>query len=128
MVAWGTGVSAGHTLRVTASNGCGVSSNRTLAVTITNCIREQLAGANNYVNAFPNPAMDNVNIEFTSDANSEFNINLIDMAGRIVRTQSGVSSEGLNQLKFDVADLTSGVYMIVLNNGSNRSTFRLMIE
>ena len=127
-VAWGTVVSTGQTLRVNATNGCGTSTNRTLAITILSCIREDLNAYANYVNAFPNPANDNVNIEFNSNDNSEYTVNLIDMSGRIVRSQSGVSTEGLNQLRFDVADLTSGIYMIILNNGSSQRTIRLMID
>ena len=61
---------------------------------------------------FPNPASNVLNIN--SENNLE-QVSITDMSGRTIKT---INSSNSNQLKVDVADLTSGVYFIqVVSNG-----------
>ncbi|MFN5355655.1 MAG: T9SS type A sorting domain-containing protein, partial [Bacteroidota bacterium] len=128
-VDWTAGVTIGQTLAVRASNACGNSTNRTIAVSIQSCPREAMeAGSILSMTAYPNPATDFVNVYFTTANIAEYTIQLMDMSGRVLRNFDGESTEGVNNVPFEMSDLSSGMYLIVLDHDSSRQTIRLVVE
>ncbi|MBL0139507.1 MAG: hypothetical protein IPP86_13410 [Bacteroidetes bacterium] len=86
-----TGVSG--QIGIKAINACGVSGTRTLMINPTPCrmsgsqkeIQKQLG-----LNIYPNPAHENLNIEFKSSFdNSDYKIEVVDLSGRILNTITG---------------------------------------
>ena len=128
-VTWGTGVPVSQTITVRAANGCGTSLNRTIAVSVNNCVREnESIGTILSMTAYPNPTSDNVNIEFNANGVAKYTVRLLDLSGRELRVQAGESMEGLNKTSFNVSDLSSGIYLIVMDHDNNRKTLRLTVE
>ncbi|MFM9056212.1 MAG: T9SS type A sorting domain-containing protein, partial [Bacteroidota bacterium] len=128
-VDWTAGVTIGQTLAVRAANACGSSTNRTAAVSIQSCPREAMeAGSILSMTAYPNPATDFVNVYFTTANIAEYTIQLMDMSGRVLRNFDGESTEGVNNVPFEMSDLSSGMYLIVLDHDSSRQTIRLVVE
>jgi hypothetical protein len=66
---------------------------------------------------FPNPANDFINIEFINPQKDRFNIEIIDITGRILinNTYSAVKSEK-NTRKIDVSRLPNGIYLCVIKS------------
>jgi len=129
LVDWATGVTIGQTLAVRASNACGSSTNRTAAVSVQACPRESMqTGSILSMHAYPNPATDYVNVFFTTAQVGEFTLQLMDMSGRVLRNFDGESTEGVNNVPFEMSELSSGMYLIVLDHDSSRQTLRLVVE
>ena len=63
---------------------------------------------------YPNPANEvlNIDVELTSFQGNDVEIEIMDINGRIVRSQSTELNRGCNHLEVDISEIPSGVYMI----------------
>ncbi len=83
---------------------------------------EPAEGPIQYVEVFPNPAKDRINIRFAEE--NEAVVNLYDMTGRLVYTANAntqyfvISTQGLSQ----------GIYTLVVNVGEKQSVDRVVVE
>ena len=83
---------------------------------------EGVEGPTQYVEVFPNPAKDRINIRFAEAG--EAVISLYDMTGRMVYTANAntqcfvIPTQGLSQ----------GVYSLVVNVGEKQSVNRVVVE
>ena len=85
--------------------------------------------ANNFdVICYPNPANAELNIEFISNDDYATSIRITDMIGKSMLIQNEHSSPGENKFRLDVAGISSGIYMIEVVNGEQKSVQRIMIE
>jgi hypothetical protein len=57
---------------------------------------------------FPNPASDQISIEFALSENSQKTIDILDLSGRVLKT----INSSLGQVDMDISDLCNGEYMI----------------
>jgi len=75
----------------------------------------------NGVSLFPNPAGALIKCEITSSENTEGLVRFYNSIGQIVITQYLELFDGNNKYSFDLSDLKSGVYYIIITNenGSN---------
>ncbi|WP_129020527.1 T9SS type A sorting domain-containing protein [Edaphocola flava] len=93
-------------------------SNNVIGYTITfgnpNSIKEtQLA--KEVISVYPNPAVNEVNFDYTFKAATEASVRVLDVTGRQVYTQSfGKQAAGKQSLKVDVSSLNNGMYTIEL--------------
>ena len=73
---------------------------------------EKKIGKNNLV-IYPNPAANQINVEFNSSNNSLVNVQLFNLNGQIVREiQPTNLQKGENTFKFNVEELNNGIYII----------------
>lgn len=64
---------------------------------------------------YPNPAVNNTNIRFAIDRNSDVNIELSDLTGRVIRNISERNmSAGEHTINMDVSDLAAGNYIYTI--------------
>ena len=77
---------------------------------------------------FPNPSTGLVNVAFNSAADSRYVITLQDMEGRSVFSDEGVSMQGDNKLSYDFGKLSTGMYLMNIQNNEERAVIRLIIE
>lgn len=63
-------------------------------------------------NPFPNPAADFINIEFFTKSSGEAQIDVIDMAGRLISTENLNLSHGMNVKQIQTSTLRRGIYFI----------------
>jgi len=78
---------------------------------------------------YPNPASGvttvNVNIRKTSDLSLE----VVNMMGQVVMTvDAGVAQPGMNRIKFDVSNLTSGAYFYTVRAGASSVSKKMIVE
>jgi parallel beta-helix repeat protein len=63
---------------------------------------------------WPNPVIDNVNITLTADRNQNLNLRVVDLNGRVVRSQVVNVTKGMNQITVNLNTLNKGVYVVQL--------------
>jgi hypothetical protein len=74
----------------------------------------------NQVKLYPNPVVETFNLEFTLDNSMQIEIEVADASGKIVKQlYNGKAAMGVNTFSFNKANLSSGVYFIVVKNNSN---------
>ena len=76
---------------------------------------------------YPNPAKNNVTIDFISQSNKKTNLVLTDMLGKRVKEFSINTVNGVNSINLDLVDLNEGVYFINFNNNNIKSTKKLVV-
>lgn len=66
--------------------------------------------------AFPNPAVQSLNLSFDQDKTAMVTINITDMNGKLVKKQAEKMTAGRVSISIDVSTLSSGAYIISLIN------------
>jgi len=78
------------------------------------------------LSAYPNPMGDQINVVFGSSAAGVADIQIHDLAGRLVMTNSVSVQEGANRFDMNVAGLVPGYYMMTVSSGTQREWLRLV--
>ncbi len=78
-----------------------------------------------YVKLSPNPFKESTILSFSNLKNDNFNLQILDITGRIVRKTDKL--EG-NSIKIEKGNLVSGVYFVQINQGNNTWNKKLIIE
>ncbi|MEO1450842.1 MAG: S8 family serine peptidase, partial [Bacteroidota bacterium] len=76
----------------------------------------------------PNPARDLVTMQFVEEDERDIQVNVINMTGQTVLRKQFQSIEGENQYELNVADLAAGVYFVIMQDGMETQSKRLVIE
>jgi hypothetical protein len=76
---------------------------------------------------YPNPAQDNLNIEFMSEANAQATVSVFDMTGRKVLGIEKETTEGINLLNLNTANLVKGNYIFQIQNNGETLHQRFVI-
>jgi hypothetical protein len=67
---------------------------------------------------YPNPSSSYTNLEFRLDENKEVNLQVLDITGKVMISESfGSMAQGKQRLNLDVSGLANGIYFINLNVG-----------
>ena len=77
---------------------------------------------------YPNPANDQLNVSLLFAESNAVNIELFDLTGKAVATPNMNQAISPNQYTLDVADLTKGVYILKVTNGTKVSTSKVTIS
>ncbi|MEI6766553.1 MAG: T9SS type A sorting domain-containing protein [Bacteroidota bacterium] len=80
------------------------------------------------ISMYPNPAGNNLTLEYNTEFNDNSTVNVYDMSGRLVLSNSFTSTKGLNTWNIDLSQLMNGLYMIELINSSDRIINKIMVE
>jgi hypothetical protein len=76
---------------------------------------------------FPNPAGFEASLAFKSKVNGNSEITVINQLGSVVLRKSLAVNEGDNLKKLDVSLLSSGMYYIKIQNGSEIQTAKIIV-
>lgn len=87
---------------------------------------EALSARNFNVTIYPNPANDLIAVQSRSTNTTNLTVELRDMAGRLVQTQT--LYQGSTMCYFDVQAIYAGNYIIRISDGKNISTHTITIE
>lgn len=119
---WGT---SSGTVLCTPSNACGSSKTKTYAVTV-NCRigNDEVPAINNSMEltAYPNPFNDKLNIQLTSDVNENVNIQVADIAGRII-SKHLINANTVYSLG---EHLPGGIYFVTAKQNYTVKTIRVV--
>jgi hypothetical protein len=121
-------------ISVNATNStCSVSSNSSVRLITKNGCRIIDENVNNNIEvlftAFPIPAHEEVIIRFETQDEAEYQLNLYDIKGQLVKSRSELSIPGKNLMVMDVRTLNSGIYMMRITGANgHRGSVRVVIE
>jgi len=77
---------------------------------------------------FPNPASDEVNVEFTLQNSANVILEIVDLNGKVLHTRTFVSlNNGLNKFNVNISDFASGIYSVILRSDHSLTTKKLVI-
>ena len=81
------------------------------------------------VGPIPNPSVGNFRLQIYTRTSSGILISLCDLSGRIIQSKFGLSDfEGNLDIEFETSELTSGMYLLIIENQSVRMVKRLVIH
>ena len=121
---WGTGTG---NVNVSASNGCGISGVRSQSFTGTSCREEGTSTLANFI-VYPNPAHDKVTVSIYVKEETQFNIKLRDISGRVLLSENLKGSGGLNAYDMDLKNFAEGIYMIEVQSGRQSWKTKVVVE
>ena len=78
------------------------------------------------INVFPNPASDLIAVQINGLLKDDLSVRLFDMTGR--KIESKIISKGQTIAFFDAETLYDGTYLIVIENGNNRITKKVVVQ
>jgi hypothetical protein len=76
----------------------------------------------------PNPFTGNTTISFQSAVSKNFDLKIMSATGAIVYAEKVKSQIGMNYINIDCSKLSSGMYMILLNDDKNRLTKKMQVK
>jgi len=79
-------------------------------------------------NIFPNPTNGLFNLSVKSDINATAEIEVIDLAGRVVLTKNNEVTTGRNQIQIDASELNKGIYLISTKINDKTSVKKLIVK
>ncbi len=81
------------------------------------------------LNLFPNPATENVQVNYTLTAETTVTINLYDVTGKLVSsTSNGSQDQGRHFAHINTADLAKGFYTVKVATSFGQSTSKLIVR
>ncbi|REK48926.1 MAG: PKD domain-containing protein [Bacteroidetes bacterium] len=122
----GTSVS----LSVRSNNACGMSqpANKNLIVD-QNCRSANLTDNSSVFVIYPNPSNGLVNTEFYSASDTDAEIIVYDIFGKIIRRKAWKLKVGLNNMEIDLGDSAPGVYLVsVQRSDEERKVIKLILH
>lgn len=82
----------------------------------------------NTLQLYPNPATNELNIQFDAVNTDKVSISLLDVTGRTIADISHAATSGVQLIKYNTSSLAKGVYMIRIASGSETITRKVVIE
>ena len=80
------------------------------------------------LNISPIPAVNNLNVQFTTGENYDYNYSLTNMVGAVVYSNSISSVKGDNSINVDVSSLTNGIYFLNIRRGDANLTKKIIVS
>jgi hypothetical protein len=80
------------------------------------------------VAAHPNPAVDYTDLVFSSPVGGDFPVKMYNLIGMEVYSQIVRGMPGNNTVRIRTSQLTPGVYMLTLGNGSSVATRKVIVS
>jgi hypothetical protein len=108
-------------------NGC-VQYSPSYTVTVPCREGEMLRGGNLDASVFPNPADDHTTIAFMNPESQNVSIELLDIQGKLLEyiLPATTLPEGLQQVEYNTAILSKGIYLVRIATASENKVIRLV--
>ncbi len=80
------------------------------------------------IEVFPNPATDILNVEFQNELSGKINLALTDVSGRVVlnKNLNNITKGQISQI--NISELAKGVYVLSIENGSDKFTQKVVVK
>ena len=77
---------------------------------------------------YPNPATDQVTIDFSLTESANVTVRLMDMAGKTLRQGVYGGDQGANRINFGLADVAKGIYLLEISNPAGKSVRKVTVQ
>lgn len=78
------------------------------------------------IHVFPNPASDLIALQVKGLVENNLDVTLTDLTGKVVKTNHINAGQSISYL--DVQDVYAGIYHVVISDGSNKRSFKVVLE
>ncbi len=78
------------------------------------------------INIYPNPVVDNANIEFELTSKADVVVNIFDINGRLLNEINLGSQAGKQTMRINTSDLAPGMYILQMRAGNDVSTSKFI--
>lgn len=75
---------------------------------------------------YPNPATDNITLNYSLEQSAKLNYSIYDLTGKLVQTESANRFPGKQQQNIDISNLQAGTYLLNVNANGNLTTKRFI--
>jgi len=118
-----TGVT--YSVRVTDSKGCTVT-----GTTVALRAEDPSIAASRPIDArvYPNPTNGKITLEFNAADQDHFRISVVDFSGRLIHTEEGTATMGVNFFEYDLSTLAQGIYLVTVQRDSEMQTLRVIMK
>ena len=89
---------------------------------------EDVAYNSDNIAVYPNPANDQLNVQLLFAESNAVSIELLNLTGKVVASLNHNQAISPNRYTLDVADLSKGVYILKVTNGTKVSTSKVTIS
>lgn len=113
---------------VVAQNTCGNSGTKALFVTLVTCRESLVDESNETTTIYPNPTKGNAEIKYVAEQNGPVTIQLMDLGGRIIHSQTFTSQQGINRIPVDFTSTIKGAYILSVNQNGSILRLPLLLE
>jgi len=79
-----------------------------------------------WIGAYPNPFEKDITIQYNASKASKLTVSVYTLDGKKLKQFQVAASQGLNYVKIDGDDLRSGSYQIIIGDGKNNNTKRIV--
>ena len=91
-------------------------------------VTEAPAAVETTVSLYPNPVQGMATVSFNATENTDVNYQVFDLTGRMVMSQNiGRVAEGTQEFSINTENLSTGSYILRLNQGANSSCTKFMV-
>ena len=80
------------------------------------------------LNVYPNPATDQVSIDFSLQEAGNVNVRLLDMTGKTLRQGLYGGEQGANRINFGLGNVAKGLYLLEISNDNGKSVRKLTVQ
>lgn len=84
-------------------------------------------GINNSFSVYPNPCTNNFNISFNEDIKGKINLSILDITGRIIKSQTIIKDNQNTDFTVSIPELNSGIYLLKIENNGSVNTKKINI-
>ncbi len=77
---------------------------------------------------FPNPVSEELNIQFSQNSDANIEVRITDLFGKTVFARTVLSKAGNDLVVVNTEDLSSGMYLLSLEQNSNVTTRRFIVK
>ncbi len=123
---WGSGAG---TVRASGKNFCGTGPYKQLNVATPSCKEEgsEKPELTNF-SVYPNPTHDQLTLGIDAKEGAVYNVQLLDLEGRVILSESAPAEAGLNEFQLDLSHLAKGVYMLNVKSAEDSWMTRVAVE
>jgi hypothetical protein len=76
---------------------------------------------------YPNPVQDQLSLNYTaSNITDSFEINLVDLQGKVIHNQDFNPMDGTHQLLIDIRDVSSGIYVLNIKTNDFQKSYKFI--
>lgn len=80
-------------------------------------VLERVASGFSITNVYPIPTSDWINIDFISKNYAQLTVEVMDITGKVLQTESHTATSGNNQISINAEKFVAGTYFISISNG-----------
>ncbi len=80
------------------------------------------------VNVYPNPAVNQLNVEFNSNVTFNGSIQLVDLSGKALIQKSISINEGTNAVSFETSNVSNGIYLVVMTSAKGQFSQKVIVN